>query len=168
MITLLVLAAALVAALIAAPFLLPWPQHVRWLVAAASTPMDPWGMGGAVTSSGQWDVVTVASVRPSASPAVKIAFASTPREAWLRCPVAAPDDLDRLQQWAASRTPLLMVTTEGAGAGLYGPTCAVVGLRRDDAPEGAAAAPTLGELTPEDLELLGIRSGPRGPKTARP
>jgi len=29
-----------------APFLLPWPQHVRWVALAASTPMDPWGMGG--------------------------------------------------------------------------------------------------------------------------
>jgi hypothetical protein len=153
MIALLVFAAALVAALIAAPFLLPWPQHVRWLAAVASTPMDPWGIGGAVTSSGQWDVVRVASVSPGASPAVKIAFADCPRAAWLRCPEAAPVDLERLRQWAACRTPLLMVTTPPAGVGLYGPTCAVAGLERGDVQDGDTAAPTLGELTPEDREV---------------
>jgi hypothetical protein len=157
---LLVLAVVVFALLGVAPVLLPWPQRVRWVALVASTPLDPWGMAGPVTSSGLWDVVTVCTVSSGAVPRVGVAFAACHRDAWLWCPLSAAE-VGQLRAWAAERTPVLMGTDDSGRVALYGPEAAVVGLERDEVPPGGGdGAPVLGELTPEDLALLGVPSRP--------
>jgi len=133
--------AALVA-LTAAPFLLPWRQHVRWLVAAVALP-DPVGLtfGAVPVTMGEVRVGQVA--RAVDLIAVEVSETCPPHPPrWYTLVDGAEANIAqaRLDRWSAAGASLLLVTGTGEQATLHGPSHAVLGLRPWlplDAPDGA-------------------------------
>jgi len=118
---------ALVAACIAAPFVLPWPTRVRYLAAASMT--DPWtGLGFAPRLD----------MRPVRLCAVESDYGDVElaldeidtghrsRVIYARA-ASVPSVLARLDGWMALRATLLMIVDHGH-AHLYGPDGAVTNL----------------------------------------
>jgi hypothetical protein len=160
-IVLLILGVGLVALLAVAPFVLPWPRRVRWLVLTATTPMDPLAIGPGVSPTTRWDAVTLRHVKCGPDPSVEVLSLISAGTAQLCRPGASATDLARLEGWAANATPLLLVEGFDGGASLHDAELAVRGLRREHSTSsfGTAPEPWLGELTPADLELLGVTPG---------
>ena len=120
-------------ALAAVPLLLPWPQHLRWLIASMAVP-DPVGMTPVVPPVLMREVTVTAVCRSVQSVAVECA-ATSPPAAPLRYVLPADGDgavvaAARLERWAAAATPLLLIESGADGCSLHGPAHAVVGLRR--------------------------------------
>jgi hypothetical protein len=119
-----------VIAIAAVPFLLPWPQQVRWLVASTTVP-DPVGMslGGYPLRMRE---VAVGDVDPSAERVtvelVEISPPGRPRRYVLSGDAATLAATARLNRWAAAHTPLLLVADADGDSSLHGPAHAVVGL----------------------------------------
>jgi hypothetical protein len=112
------------AALVASPFLLPWPQHLRWLVGAGALG-DPWSSAPLV---GLHEVNVVAVV----SEPVGVVWLVHAIERTSEIVVLGSDrtcDLARLQRWEAAGTPLLKVVHPDGEISLHGPACSVAGLR---------------------------------------
>jgi len=121
--------AALVAIAIV-PFVLPWPQHLRWLVASMAVP-DPTGMSSppcplmmrevalrGVHHLGDLVIVEV----------MEASHVSRGSSYELSRGEATPTTTARLERWSAAHTPLLLVTDDSGEASLHGPAHSVVGL----------------------------------------
>ena len=132
MVVLVVVGIAAVLAVAMLPFLLPWPQQIRWLVNSVAIP-DPYGMSvtpGPLTLR----EVTIADVDRSAE-WIAVGVSETPRLGWLSwytlpTGTATPDTEACLRDWWAARTPLLLVASDHGEASLHGPAHAVVGFGR--------------------------------------
>jgi len=175
-VALVIAAIGVVAVLAAVPLLLPWPQHVRWLIASTALQTDPCSLNTGVAPVGRLEEVTVCRVTLGQEGLIDVATETTNRSEHLSMPAAASSDVARLQRWASARTPLLQITGPSGEVSLYGPTHAVVGLRVIDRegnrtkgtrPEGGwpGQRPVLGELELADLDLLALRpSSPSRPQ----
>jgi hypothetical protein len=127
---------ACVAALAVVPFLLPWPQHVRWLVASMAVP-DPIGMSlGACPLTIR--EVSLGFVRGSTEGIIVELVDAVSDRASSTCVVpthtATLEAAAHLQRWAATRTPLLLVTDESGEASLHGPSYAILEIHQVDLP----------------------------------
>jgi hypothetical protein len=134
-----------IAALAVAPLLLPWPNHVRWLV-AANAAVDRWGPGAGI------DVfVDEVRVADRSDEVVWITRAGATADDAMS--VAAVSDADRccLDRWAAAGTPLLQVTHRDGTVSLHCPTRAVVGLQ----PATDSRAAQLGDVVERWLHHTG-------------
>jgi hypothetical protein len=121
-----VLGVGALVALIAAPMLLAWPNHVRWLLAVSTMP-DPAGMwllpsamymreGRLVAFERDGDRVQVWLEFPGAAGA---AAATQFRVA------ASPGVIDALGTWRADGTPLLCLTHANDELSLHGPEATI-------------------------------------------
>jgi hypothetical protein len=121
-------AAVLVVALLAAaPFLLPWPRRVRWLVAQATG--DP--CAGALVSDVR-EVVAVSIIERPAETVVEVLERGHPTEHALHLVAGQPltrEEMGLLRDWAALRTPLALFGASTRSAVLAGPTVTVGPLR---------------------------------------
>jgi len=175
-VALVIAAIGVVAGLAAVPLLLPWPQHLRWLIASTALQTDPCSLNTGAAPVGRLEQVTVCKVTLGREGLIEIATETTNRSEHLSMPAVPSIDVAGLQRWAASRTPLLQITDPTGEVSLYGPTHAVVGLRvieletnrtKGTRPEGRwpGQRPVLGELEPADLDLLALRpSSPSRPQ----
>jgi len=172
-VALVIAAIGVVVVLAAVPLLLPWPQHLRWLIATTALPSDSYSLNAGVAPVGRLEEVTVCRVTLGQEGLIEVATEITNRPEHLSMPAAASSDLARLQRWAAARTPLLQITDPSGEVSLYDPTHAVVGLRvieleanltKGTCPEGRwlGRRPVLGELKPAELDLLALRPSPPG------
>jgi hypothetical protein len=105
------------------PFLLPWPQHLRWIV--SSTACDQWATGPLL---GLNEVTILAAVSEGAG-VVWISGTSEASSEILVLSQPTPADLARLARWEAAGMPLLKVTHHDGEVSLHGPACSVGGLR---------------------------------------
>jgi hypothetical protein len=142
------------------PFLLPWPQHVRWLLTTMATP-DPTGMSAgpgllmmrevAVTEVHRWAgqvTVELTGISPVGTPTSYV----LPGSAATAVAVA------RLERWLAAQTPLLFVADANGEASLHGPLHAVGGLRPSSASVGCAG-PRLPVPRPSDRSCDSVQRG---------
>lgn len=118
---------ALIAACISAPFLLPWPMRVHYLVAAPMT--DPWtGLGLAPRLDMR--AVKLRAVE-SHHGDLELALDDLDTGQSSRVTIAnsacVPSVVSKLDGWMALRTTLLMIMDHG-DAHLYGPDGAVTNL----------------------------------------
>ena len=129
-------------AIVGAPLLLPWPAQVRWLMSARSMGADGLiadGFGGL-----QMEETRVVAVDPR--PHCLVVVVADPRRAGhgyanrLVGPRPGIGQLAALEGWAASATPLLLITEPDGQLGLHGPRAAYTGLRRAEVDRTAAPA----------------------------
>jgi len=112
------------------PLLLPWPQHLRWLIASMAAP-DPVAMSVGtcpllmcevavrdVHRSAGWITVQLVGISPSRSSS---SYA-------LSVDATGPDVAARLERWSLAQTPLLFVDDAHGAVSLHGPSHSVVGL----------------------------------------
>jgi hypothetical protein len=137
-----------------APFLLPWPVRLRWMIVTAAA--DPWTARALPLAL---DECHIEAVRVTDAGLVLVPHRDGVATELLHVPTATPSDRDQLERWLATRTPLLMDTRAGGDVILSGSTGSITAFRYLD-PEAALLptdddAPTLGELTLDDLILLG-------------
>lgn len=105
----------------------PWPQHLRWILAAAAT--DPTA-AAYVGVLGMREVRVIEIARSPERSLVSVSGANgTPEVFELHgdVTIAARAHLER---WEAAQTPLLLMSVCDGETGLYGPRHSVTGLRR--------------------------------------
>jgi hypothetical protein len=135
MTVLLVLAGvAVLLALAVVPVLLPWPKHLRWLIAVTAIP-DPWGLVSTPWPGLQEVVVETVTEGPGCL-LVWVAGLPPARLRVLTLRGATPDTTAVLDGWAIAGTPLLEVPGLGSGLTLCGPTRSVGGLQALPCPPG--------------------------------
>jgi hypothetical protein len=122
------------AALAVVPVLLPWPKHLRWLIAVTAIP-DPWGLVSTPWTGLQEVVVEAVTQGPDCL-LVWLAGLPPSRLRVLTLRGATPDATALLDGWAAAGTPLLEVPGSAAGLTLCGPTRSVSGLQALPCPPG--------------------------------
>jgi hypothetical protein len=118
---------ALIVACLGAPFVLPWPVRVRYLV---TTPMsDPWTGLGPVPRLNMRAVrlCAVESRRGDVGLAFDEIDAGENARITVEHSTCGPSALATLDGWMALRTTLLMITDHGH-AHVYGPDGAVTNL----------------------------------------
>lgn len=124
----LVVVAAASVSLFVAPFLLPWAQHLRWVIVSTALP-DPWGYGSAPAGLTLREA-TVTGVERRTDLLILTLAAESPFTEHAAFQGPSTDEITRLvQHWAKSRTPLLLIADPDGAATLHGPTGCVVGLR---------------------------------------
>lgn len=149
--------------LAAAPFLLPWRQHVRWLVATMALP-DPVGLtfGPAPVTMCEVTIGEVGRALDLIAVEVHETYPTgAPQWYTLAGDTDAGVTLARLERWSAARATLLLVRGTDGQTSLHGPSHAVLGLRpwlptegvrREQAPAGDARRldppPTRRSVTP--------------------
>jgi hypothetical protein len=126
MVLLIVIGIALLITMAAVPFLLPWPQHVRWLIATSSIP-DPWSLGALALDMRE---VRVGAVEPTDAGIAVLLVSLGTATPW-SAPVVAPSSTvaEIVQRWESDGTTLLMLTAPDGDVQLHGPTSTVTGLR---------------------------------------
>ena len=113
------------------PFLLPWPQQLRWMVITSATP-DPM-RPGCWPSPISLREVTVSDVDTLVGGVIVYLVAhDTPGEPLVRWVAATAEDLGSLRQWSRERGPLLLVTTPEGTQSLHSELATVEGLRNVD------------------------------------
>ena len=126
-----VLFGASIIATVVLPFLLPWPQQLRWMVITSQTP-DPM-RPGCWPSPVSLREVTVGDVDTRmGGVTVCLVPQDAPAEPLLRWVAATAQDLSCLRQWSWERAPLLLVTTPEGTQSLHSEVATVEGLRNVD------------------------------------
>jgi hypothetical protein len=134
-----------------APFLLPWPLRLRWMIVTAMA--DPWT---ARASPPTLEECRIEALEETDGGLLLICGPDGSGPGPLHIPLATSAERDQVNWWLASRTPLLKDTRPRGAVVLSGPAGSVTAV-----PEPAAILsmddehPTLGELTLDDLILLG-------------
>jgi len=111
-----------------APFVLPWPQRVRWLLASTAMP-DPTGMNARPPTMRE---VTVGRVHRSGEHiAVELIEAKRDTPTWysIQADAATLESAADLDHWSAAQTPLLLIAGTDRDVSLHGPANAVTGLQ---------------------------------------
>jgi hypothetical protein len=120
------------------PFLLPWPQHMRWMIATSGIAY-PFESGGLAGSLFLREVTVAAIDTESDQLVVWLATASNGALLVRSCPPSA-ESACQLEQWAVAGMPLLLVSTNDGNQSLYSPSACVLGLRdRAEGPQLKAA-----------------------------
>src|SRR5581483_3286948 len=117
---------AAIVALAIAPFLLPWPQHLRWLVATLQTPD---ALMGSMSADADAREVLVESVTPRAG-GLLIAVIDGQQRRLLEALARGDACEARLRRWMVSGVPLLQIVHPDGAISLHGPLGSATGLHR--------------------------------------
>jgi hypothetical protein len=110
------------------PFMLPWPQHLRWLIVNASIP-GPFGYAVPQRSMTLQEV-TVEGMEPLRDGIIIRLRSPLASSAQLvKWVPAASEVAKRVHQWTAAGTPLLLISTTDGDQTLHSRTQCVTGLR---------------------------------------
>jgi hypothetical protein len=113
-------------ALVLVPLRLPWPQRVRWLVAANA--LGSWGIPTDPAIVREVFVVDLYDDTPPRRVVVRPAGRPV-RDTSLALPdTAGLSSAAQLARWRAAATPLLLVSDGRGGVSLHGPARSVCGL----------------------------------------
>ena len=114
------------------PLFLPWPQRVRWAVAAQATVHA--GIGPAPCAGLDLREVVLVSVQTSGtSLTLGVVEVGRPAGAISTCggtPVPTNEVVSMLREWCSLRTPMLLHIAPTGDASLHGPAAAVPDLRQ--------------------------------------
>jgi hypothetical protein len=128
-----VVAGMTIVAILAAPFWLPWPARMRWILAMQAAP-DPLGVGtGTVCAPLSMQEVVLRDIVATDGrielEVLETRHASSTRRLHLSGRVPAAHVVAALEGWSAVATPLLLWYERDGLVHLYGPHAAVTSLR---------------------------------------
>ncbi|MGZ4674069.1 MAG: hypothetical protein ACXWBO_14700 [Ilumatobacteraceae bacterium] len=121
----------------AAPFLLSWPHHLRWMIATNATayPFRPAAIFDSILLS---EVTVVATDAQPGQVVTRLATGSN-GELIMRSALST-EAIARLERWATDGTPLLLVSSVDGSRALHSRTACVLGLRDWEPRPGLKAA----------------------------
>jgi hypothetical protein len=125
-----------------APFFLPWPAQVRWLLAARWMSLD----GLAADGLGPFQMEETRLLAVETGPTGLLAVVADPHQSGhgFRTRLVGPRPgigvLAAMEGWAAAATPLLLVSEGDGLVSLFGPRTSVVGLRAAGADQSSPVA----------------------------